>query len=388
MVDIERFEQLVRENHATLGNAVRAKEVFRAWRNYYGPVWSKTYTAVRKVWLPFEQWLQCNAPQVYASLEGALDWQHDQSLREMADSSFGSEPLRFLTMLYHLHNGQDMEEYHQYGLFGTYECYDQLASVLWLSMDSIQEIQFFDANIKIFAWCPGTGKHLAVVTGLGQYHQRIRDLVGHVVEISTYDDTYTDHGLADSFLTKYCSDVMAGILPVRAGPNVGRISMFPNKGGLSSTTITNGIAVTITLLYSVELIHEGHTFTYCIRMRYTGREAVGWDQCQLVSRHWVYVHDSKRVENYSGYGVRGEHPILSIENPYHEYCSRMQYINGTEIVQKLYGAYKFVPGTIEKPLGMPFRVQIPELPLTEPTSLKVPQMMQSTESDEQTFNVI
>ena len=143
-----------------------------------------------------------------------------------------------------------------------------------------------------------------------------------------------------------------------------------------SHAITNGIEVIASSHH--DPLNKDYV-SYSIRIKILGKNDEGYltetergyKTCQLLSRHWIIVcDDNGREETVDGEGVVGLHPLLYEGGKYrndmfygkgkmmkYEDCFRYSsYVNASS--KSFRGQLKFVPGSLKKPTGDPFFVDL------------------------------
>jgi len=171
---------------------------------------------------------------------------------------------------------------------------------------------------------------------------------------------------------------------VRARGNLGNgfqfewLSLFPSQlSPAASVTCTKGIQVIASSVTAFEI----GTVVYSLRIRLMtqGEEGYmppterGFETCQLQSRHWRITNTARgEVDEVNGDGVIGRFPLL-FEGGYRDdgmltetTVTAGENQRGTFIYQSCAGVkqgtfsgrIKFVPGSIESPLGSPFFVDV------------------------------
>jgi hypothetical protein len=163
----------------------------------------------------------------------------------------------------------------------------------------------------------------------------------------------------------------------------GVLSSFPSAQSPSaSRKVTRGIEVVASSVGAVEIM----TVAYSIRIRiltegedgYMTPGERGFDTCQLQSRHWKFHDDmSDSVDQVSGEGVVGLYPLLR-EGGYRddsqnrqgaierggEKTGIFQYQSCASIISGTFqGQIGFVPGSLDKPTGDDFFVDLGKLTL-------------------------
>jgi Uncharacterized protein affecting Mg2+/Co2+ transport len=156
------------------------------------------------------------------------------------------------------------------------------------------------------------------------------------------------------------------------------LSPFPSKSSpLCSCKVTRGIEVVASSTTAAEI----DVVAYSIRIRlleggepgYMEPEERGFHTCQLLSRHWTLTDfQNNQVDQVNGEGVVGRFPLL-LEGGYRDdfMTSVTRTMEGEEepgtfVYQScatiksgtFEGRMKFVPGSIDKPTGEPFFVNV------------------------------
>jgi uncharacterized protein affecting Mg2+/Co2+ transport len=166
---------------------------------------------------------------------------------------------------------------------------------------------------------------------------------------------------------------------------INAILHFPRIIGEGATrSVTNGVEVIASAVYSPRTARSGFTYVYSISIRLLTPvddeydQERGFESCQLKSRHWRITKSDSRTESVDGDGVVGFYPLLK------EGCHRPdsgrssdsvrqgeELQNGTFTYQSCtggdftaFGGYMlFVPGTLNAPTGKAFRVHLATFPL-------------------------
>ena len=162
-----------------------------------------------------------------------------------------------------------------------------------------------------------------------------------------------------------------------------------------SRAVTRGLEVIASAIF-VEEYDEIPVFVYSIRVRlltqaedgdeYLTPEQRGFEECQLVSRHWTISkspqQDQPSIIEVQGDGVVGRYPCF-LEGGFEDYpdgltmfqkgfyCGPFTY---QSLVQadgegSMEGYFEFVPGSRENPTGETFNVRVSPFPLKYPEFL-------------------
>jgi uncharacterized protein affecting Mg2+/Co2+ transport len=157
------------------------------------------------------------------------------------------------------------------------------------------------------------------------------------------------------------------------------IMQFPQLPPLSCRAVTRGVCVEASAMWSP----SDCVFVYSIRMRLLvpcddGYEPNrGFETCQLMSRHWTLLVEG-REEYVDGDGAIGMYPLLR-EGSYREDSGQsatqvetgndeLGFFSYESMVEDnceghMRGFFTFVPGSLAKPTGDPFDVEVAPFPL-------------------------
>jgi len=148
---------------------------------------------------------------------------------------------------------------------------------------------------------------------------------------------------------------------------------------VASRAVSKGIEV-IASSYFDPTTPEMISYSIQIRLLRNGEDGYlspserGFETCQLLSRHWRLVEEDGRADAVDGDGVIGLYPIL-MDNAYkvhvdttldgtfrYESCAR----KSCRVFQ---GQMRFIPGSINEPVGEEFLVEIAPLALSSKTGI-------------------
>lgn len=292
-----------------------------------------------------------------------------------------------------------------HGLFGGYQTYDHEVCTVFLPLDAAMNItQHFCqmlrdripdltenvlANKVVFAMSFNAVKVFFVDVRDGRVYVFTRKRFA-ALELAVPDSGATTDGFVrwfEEYGRRLQSNfyTMDYLRPEEAPLQMG-ISLFPNAPPELTVCVTRGVEVRASCIYMPE--HQAG-WTYSIAIRLVGtKEERGFEQCQLVSRHWEIEEEGRHeCERVDGDGVIGLFPILveggwlrnRESDPHGQYPShgraegafRYQSCSGRNGAMRgrFGGAMTFVPGTRKQPSGETFRVKV------EPFRLYVPQYM-------------
>ncbi|KAJ2313970.1 hypothetical protein IWW52_001243, partial [Coemansia sp. RSA 2704] len=337
------------------------KLIFANWYQRYRG-FTASYTRMRRAFGRLESWAREHSPTVLRSLAPGLNWVCGVSVpvRELLEVVSDSPDIRDFIMAHHLHDGQRRRQWFlEFGLFGSYECYGEFCSLSWLSSRMLQIIQMGRFRILIFAWCHLTRNYLGIVVGCPAVHNT--RLLHHVVQLQPQSYRFVDKGLFGEFFTSYVDELVAGHHDVTEDS----ISMMPNHGPHTGSSISHGIKTTVSTMFCVDETPRFHVYRYQVTFELVDSDALGYSSVQLESRHWLMRFANDEYVHANGPGVVGEFPMLSVDQPYYRYCSRIEDDpTGLQVVG-FEGRFSFVPGSLENPKGPNISLPVPfiELPI-------------------------
>ncbi|KAJ2620504.1 hypothetical protein GGI26_004911 [Coemansia sp. RSA 1358] len=316
---------------------------------------------MRKAALKLEGWASENCPPLIQSLAPGLGWMEEETMpvRELLGVISDSPAMRDFIILYHMHDGQRRrQQFLPYGLFGSYECYGEFCSLSWLSSRMLQVISMGNIRLLVFAWCHTSSNYLGVVIDCPEAHRN--HILHHVVQLQARSYRFVDKGLFGEFFAGYVDELTSGCHDVHE--NI--ISMFPNRGPHSSTSISRGIRTTVSAMFCTDETPQFRVYRYEVSFELLDPELLGYSSVQLKSRRWLMRYSNDEYAHSGGAGVVGEFPIISVEEPYFRYCSRLQDEENSMIIA-FEGEITMVPGTLDQPQGPEFTLRIPyvELPI-------------------------
>ncbi|KAJ2419619.1 hypothetical protein GGF41_004566, partial [Coemansia sp. RSA 2531] len=295
-------------------------------------------------------------------LAPGLGWMGSESIpvRELLSVVTDSPDMRDFLIAYHLHDGQRRQRrFLEYGLFGSYDCYGEVCSLSWLSSRMLQVIAMGQFKLLVFAWCHTSRNYLGIVVDCPSAHSS--QILHHVVQLQPQSYRFIDKGLFGDFFTTYIQDLVSGRYDVHNDV----ISMLPNSGPHTGTSISRGIRTTVSVMFCPDETPAFRVYRYQISFEVLDFAALGFASAQLKSRHWL-IHYQERQTESSGHGVVGEFPILSEESPYYRYCSRITDDELEDLMLVAFeGYFTMVPGTLEDPAGPDFTLAVPytEVPI-------------------------
>ncbi|KAJ1672281.1 hypothetical protein GGF38_000159 [Coemansia sp. RSA 25] len=360
-VDTRLEVDLMAEGSADIP-APRLKHVYAHWHQRYRG-FIDSYARIRRSVLRLEAWAGDNCPPLLQSLAPGLGWMGSESMpvRELLSVVSDSPAMRDFLIAYHLHDGQRRQRrFLEYGLFGSYDCYGEVCSLSWLSSRMLQVISMGQFKLLVFAWCHTSRNYLGIVVDCPPAHSS--HILHHVVQLQPQSYRFVDKGLFGEFFTSYVDDLVSGRYDVH--DNI--ISMLPNRGPHTGTSISRGIRTTVSVMFCPDETPAFRIYRYQISFEALDFAALGFSSVQLKSRHWLIHYQDQHQTQSSGHGVVGEFPLLSEASPYYRYCSRMTDDEVEDLMLVAFeGYFTMVPGTIDEPAGPEFTLLVPytEVPI-------------------------
>ncbi|KAJ1951281.1 hypothetical protein FBU59_000250 [Linderina macrospora] len=362
-VDIEAEKDYL--NHK-LPETGKNKAIFASWYGRYKD-FADSYRRMRRAMLKLKDWAATNCPPLLQSLSPGLGWMGSESIpvRELLSVTSNSLEMRDFIIAYHLHDGQNRRSrrFEDYGLFGTYECYGEFCSVLWLPSRMLQIMKFGSFNVLIFALCPESLNYLGIVVACPEEFSKYT--LNHVVEMQQGTCRYRDMGLFGDFFTSYVDRLVEGHYDVYDN----RISLMPNRGPNTSTSIVRGIKTTVSAMFCAQPATSRRLYRYQVTFELVSVEALGYPSVQLKSRAWLMHYSNGQFTQTRGDGVVGSHPVLSEKEPYFRYCSLAQEEIDQEMLVGFEGDFTMVPGSLKKPLGPKFTLPVTHVVVPVPVEL-------------------
>lgn len=341
------------------------KQIFADWYiRYQG--FTDSYTRIRQAMLRLESWSRDCCPPLYQSLAPGLGWMGEERIpvRELLSLVSDSPDMRDFLIAYHFHDGQRrLPRFLPHGLFGSYECYGETCSVIWLSSRMLQVIQIGVFRLLMFAWCRVSFNYLAIVVGCPQLHTE--EMLHHVVQLQPRSFRFVDKGLFGDFFCKYTRDLAHGHYNVR--DNI--LSILPNQGPHTSRSFNRGIRTTVSVMFCPDETASRRIYRYQVTFELLDPDRLGCTQVQLMSRNWVIHYRDQQYVQQHGYGVVGEFPVLSADNPYFSYFSRIMDEEGemgNMMVVAFEGHFTWVPGNLDVPEGPEFKLDVHYLEVPMP----------------------
>ncbi|KAJ2742102.1 hypothetical protein GGI20_004714 [Coemansia sp. BCRC 34301] len=354
-VDTRTESDLVAESSVAIP-APRLKQVYAHWHQRYRG-FIDSYTRIRRSVLRLEAWAGDNCPPLLQSLAPGLGWMGSESIpvRELLNIVSDSPAMRDFLIAYHLHDGQRRQRrFLKFGLFGSYDCYGEVCSLSWLSSRMLQVVPMGQFKLLVFAWCHTSRNYLGIVVDCPPAHSTL--ILHHVVQLQPQSYRFVDKGLFGDFFASYVDDLVSGCYDIH--DNV--ISMLPNRGPHTGTSISRGIRTTVSVMFCPDETPAFRVYRYQISFEVLDFAELGFGSVQLKSRHWLIHYQDQSQTQSSGHGVVGEFPILSESSPYYRYCSRMTDDEMEDLILVAFeGYFTMVPGTIDEPTGPDFTLAVP-----------------------------
>ncbi|KAJ2558079.1 hypothetical protein EV175_000971 [Coemansia sp. RSA 1933] len=346
---------------AGLPDQRKNKCIYAAWHKRYCG-FTNSYTRMRRAILRLESWAGANCEPLMQSLAPGLGWMENvmMPVRELLGVVSDSQAMRDFIILYHFHDGQRRRQrYLPYGLFGSYECLGEFCSLSWLSSRMLQVINMGKVRLLIFAWCHTSRNYLGIVIDCPAAHTN--HLLHHVIQMQPQSFRFVDKGLFGDFFTNYVDELVSGNHNVHEGI----ISMFPNRGPFTNTSISHGIRTTVSAMFCTDETPRIRVYRCEVTFELLNTDVLGFSSAQIKSRRWLFHYANNEYTHSDGAGVVGQFPIISDDEPYYRFCSRLQDEDTGMMIQGFQGQITMVPGSLDNPLGPEFSLDIPytELPV-------------------------
>ncbi|KAJ1728854.1 hypothetical protein LPJ72_005268 [Coemansia sp. Benny D160-2] len=339
----------------------RNKRIYAAWHQRYRG-FTESYTRMRRATLRLESWARANCEPLLQSLAPGLGWMERETMpvRELLGVTSDSSAMRDFIILYHLHDGQRRRQrYLPHGLFGSYECYGEFCSLSWLSSRMLQVISMGKVRLLIFAWCHTSRNYLGIVIDCPAAHTN--HLLHHVIQMQPQSYRFVDRGRFGDFFTGYVDELASGAHAVHDGI----VSMFPNRGPHANTSVSHGIRTTVSTMFCADETPRFRVYRYEITFELLNPTILGCSSAQLKSRKFLLHYHNNELSHTGGAGVVGQFPIISSDQPFYRYCSRLHDEETGMMVLAFEGLITMVPGSLDSPQGPEFTLSIPytELPV-------------------------
>ncbi|KAJ2226071.1 hypothetical protein IWW45_007614 [Coemansia sp. RSA 485] len=342
------------------------KRLFVDWHMRYKG-FTQNYTRIRKSVAKLETWAGKHSPQLLSSFAPGLGWMGGESIpvRELLRVVSDSPAMRDFLILYHLHDGQRrIQRFFDFGLFGSYECYGQFCSLSWLPSRMLQVVQMSHFKILIFAWCHNTLNYLGIVVDCPEsYAEQIKH---HVVQMQPQSFRIVDKGLFGQFFDSYVDSLIHNNHDIRDGV----ISMMPNSGPYTSSSLSHGIRTTVSVMFCADETPRLRVYRYQVTFEIVDSTALGFASVQLKERYWLIRYGEGKYTEVGGAGVVGEFPLISVDEPFYRYCSRVQDEMDDLAVEGFEGFFTLVPGSLDEPLGEDIILPVPFVEVPVPLELR------------------
>lgn len=331
-------------------NSQDPRASFVEWYRKFKDV-ANVYPKIKSMANSIISWMKRHSTSTYNSLQGGIfEWEtlyvdmipKVSSLNRLNELNVN---IQAFILLYHFINGQKARMPHvDHGLFGTFTCYDQFASLFMLPSQYVRSLSINGLGVCAFAVCPRTGKFLAIVCQEG-------NLLGKVVELNDKTGYLVDHGYFIEFMENHVNSLIHGKCDLVGESK--SLSLFKRNGPFYSCQVTRGIEVEVSTNMSIESESREGMWVYRVKLSLVG-DVFGPENvpeiCQLISRNWIIRYQSGLVEHVRGDAVVGEHPILSRSQPTFAYCSicmgRQRPDRDIDFPLSMEGSFTFINGTM------------------------------------------
>jgi uncharacterized protein affecting Mg2+/Co2+ transport len=370
-------------------------------RNIHGPY----FLRAAKMWTRIVNW--CNDPEsgsvgdgIKSTLRPGIRWQ-DTVLSSARPNMISQTSLNSHSYeaIFAFCGGQETPPHeggNLYGLFGGYGAYNaktctylhDASRVCGLTRNSAVPIATTDGSnhaCKDFTFNPYDGQIylclpgsvLPACQGLTKKNNNLRKRLDDLlIWFEQYSNLLCNRYIGLGMIwEEERDDAIVHYPTLRANETV----RYSNGVQLTSRAVTRGVEVVASGILAIEL----NAFIYSFRIRllnkddedYESTTERGFETCQLKSRHWkIHDYTSGKIDSVDGEGVIGYYPLLSESY----YRNDNQSSDGRTICvgEKTAGIFQyqscslpvkqghfeghllFVPGSINKPTGEPFRVKV------------------------------
>ncbi|KAJ1806789.1 F-box protein skip16 [Coemansia sp. RSA 2599] len=166
---------------------------------------------------------------------------------------------------------------------------------------------------------------------------------------------FVDKGLFGQFFDSYVDALVQGHHDIHDGV----ISMMPNCGPYTSSSMSHGIRTTVSAMFCADETPRFRVYRYQVTFEIVDPEALGYSSVQLKERYWLIRYTEGKYTEVGGAGVVGEFPVISVDDPYYRYCSRVQDEMDDLLVEGFEGFFTMVPGSLDEPLGEDIILPVP-----------------------------
>lgn len=353
----------------------------------------------RHMVIAIDIWTRCKTILKRKNLTKIFESLEPPPSREFFQRAAGKLPSS-LVAFYAIHAGQSSltprssDDDFFAGLFGSYSCYNDFYSMRLLhvnefSLDSVVNSIFI---VGINLGMPR--KSLVIDFGNkenpdGSVYITQPQSHPHLPGVSRH--LFCHSGIL-SYLQTYVERLESGIYePCTIHPEspLSRgICLFPEK---VSVAVTNGVEVRASARWFPEPGHGPMNFGYSIRICLAESESRdGEVSCQLVDRNWEFHYEDGTINRVSGEGAVGKQPLFfrrndrstgfidlgpagngeTYTNTVFSYQSQSGPVPGSHSLDvlkttnaRVRGTFSFRPGSIRKPTGPLFLVDVGEFPL-------------------------
>lgn len=371
------------------------KAMYKVFYSEFGK-YGSLYKRAKTCWLKVEKWSNQNIPEVANSLlPGATEAQLD-----FVEKNLGVKLPPSVRMLYRLHNGQRILEdaSPSYGLLGGYSFYDYhvntlLRPLLYFSRAkeqlkgtpddlynkimvgssfNFQKFFFLDCKDGLIYTGTRQWRHSEQIRCVPERRQEEFHLEASTSSSSDSELFRTDGMLR--WLEEYSSRLESGMYAVRKLEEGRGISLYPELPPLCTLGVTQRVQIRASAVFVPEMCtlasqsDDKYFFAYSIRMKLLpcteNKDRHRNKSVQLRRRHWVIKDQGQVVADIEGEAVIGLYPLL-LEDVSEEFvyqsCTGQLGISGS-----IEGEFSFAPGSLMKPRGEDFLVEVPWFPLHVP----------------------
>ncbi|KAG0499841.1 hypothetical protein HPP92_004097 [Vanilla planifolia] len=377
------------------------KVTYETWMRSFSMYPLHVVKRVKQCWSAIRNWLTINFPEASDTLRrGATEAEIKQ-----AEEKLGVKFPILTRLFYRFCDGQDtvandasqQSRLDPLGIIGGYEFYDHLVNVHLLSLSQIvkqskefEEITDSESKHIVVAMSMYLDKWFFLNCDDGQLYVGTKNLfrIGEMipcvpfalVKPGTDAVNSLPQGALILWLEEHCRRLYSGMIRTRLIRESRLICLYPDEvlqppmiqdsGAQSlhsesppicSVAVTNGVQVRASVVFVPELSFEKRLYfhSYSIRMSLDPEGCTSnglyYSSCQLSLRHWNIKSKDNVVADVTGGGVIGLYPHLTPDSRefVYESCTSVPEVPGV-----VAGSFTFVPGSLMRPEGPAFEVEV------------------------------
>lgn len=357
------------------------KVAYQLWKEAFSMYPWPLVKRVKSCWDNLKSWLHSNFPEVLATLRKGAS---EEDLNEVEKSLKVKLPLA-TRLIYRLHDGQEISD-KLLGIIGGYSVYDHLVNVNLLPLKhAVMESQRIIHDLSF----SNKSKYIAVAASVTRSEKVFcLNCVNYQLYVGTAvlrEDgemmpcvpellfKFSGNQQCDGvllWLEEHNRRLHSGMITVLQKGNLKSISQFPEKPPLCSSAVTNGVQVRASAVLVPEQSSNGipgFLFAYSVHMSLLPEGCIvhgmTYNSCQLYWRHWIIRENEVVKHNVDGEAVIGKYPLLvpGEKEFVYESCTTQKRTTGS-----IEGSFTFFPGSLARPKGDAFEVEVARFPLEMP----------------------